>query len=141
MVILRINDRSFWLLYLLNTFIKVSCLKSVSPSKNIAHAAAPVDFAIFPLYLAGAQIYSRSSKFIFPQWVACGHFGLIADLIPLFRWVITITAICLLLSFPILVGVIPILLTDHTLNSPFYDVKGRRVSYFIPIFILVFRQS
>ena len=92
-------------------------------SRNTAHAGASVDFAIFSLYLAGARSFLGAMNLI----STVGNlfsFGLIADLILLFRRAVVITAVLLLFYLPVLASAITTLLTDYNLNSSFYDAGG-----------------
>jgi len=53
-------------------------------SRNIIHVGVSVDFALFPLHLAGTSSILGVINFIFHRW-KMRSFGVLADLIPLFK--------------------------------------------------------
>lgn len=129
----RLNALRYWLLVpALISLISRSIVESGAGTgwtaypplrRNIAHAGASVDYAIFRLHLAGISSLLGAINFLCTL-INIRTLGIIIERIPIFPWAVIVTAALLLTSLPVLAGAITMLLTDRNVNTSFYDPLG-----------------
>ena len=129
MALPRLNNISFWLLLpslillLLSSLVENGAGIYLPLSSIQSHSGGAVDLAIFSLHLAGVSSLLGAINFI----VTVNNMrtnGMGMHKLPLFVWAISVTAILLLLSLPVLASAISMLITDRNFSTSFYDPAG-----------------
>jgi heme/copper-type cytochrome/quinol oxidase subunit 1 len=129
----RLNNISFWLLPTSLALVRLSSLIeggagtgwTVYPplSSVRSHSGAAVDCAIFSLHIAGASSILGSINFLVTVANMRAQ-GMTLYRMPLFVWAVSLTALRLVRSVPVLAAGLTMLRTDRNFNTSFFLPAG-----------------
>jgi len=132
----RLNNISYWLnppslvLLLLSTLVEQGpgLGWTAYPPLSIQHSGASVDLAILALHINGLSSILGSINLLVTVF-GMRAAGMKLNQMPLFVWSITLTAILVILAFPVLAAALVMLLTDRNLNTSYFCESGDLVLY------------